>query len=93
MPDWFVGVPMTDSAKNAKPHQHRRVLQIPRKVYERRYEESWEALEADAFAKRDGIEPWLIWGSDIAPKGYAYVREGKAEDVLVGRALLYSQGW
>lgn len=75
-------------------HKLRRVVCVPKKSFPKLWPLAWGDLELAASRTEQGCELRLIVGSDIAPPEHAYMREGKASDgSLVGKSLLFSQGW
>ena len=93
---------MTQAAKNTriekdpkKQVELRRVVRVSRDRFAECWPLPWTELEQLAFSGADDVSPWLLAGIDVAPSGYAYLREGLAnqERSLAGMTLLYSQGW
>lgn len=86
---------MTQQAINAqKPENRRRVIEVTKKGLPKYGALSWADLEAATAADSTDLEPVVMYGNDIAPVGFAWLREGRSDDgKLRGRSLLYSQGW
>ena len=65
-----------------------RLIYVPRALAQEVWRQSWQELAAMADRQERGVR----WATD--DEGYALMREGLSSDrALVGRALLYYQGW
>ena len=91
--DWSMAQ-LTKAATNASPEKRLRVVQVSRQRFDEAWSLSWADVEERAESAQHGCEQWLIGPADVAPRGFAYLREGTGRDgSLLGHALLYSQDW
>lgn len=91
--DWSVATVTAQAKNNPKQSTNVPTVRVPREVFDKYWPLPWSELERAGADGVDGLELWVIAGTE-APSGFAYMREGlKSDHWLKGQSLLFHQNW
>ena len=91
--DWTKAA-MTEIASQHAEDARLRVIVVPRAAFGVWAKQPWAELERAAFLGVDGLAPLVVANVDKPDADLAFMREATGRDrSLVGRAIVYIQGW